>query len=208
MGNFCSSKSGGSVETDKDGDIKIDNSSEPKFKLVIVGDSTVGKTSLLTKIIDKDFNMQTTPTVGVDFKNVVVEVYNKKVHLQIWDTAGQERFRSIAAQYYRRANGCLLLFDITRRETFTALPRWIEDITTNSNELVKITVVGNKKDLSDSRKVTENEADMFCLRQKNNINYTEISVKETDQEAITHIFEEMAKEILNQREANINSPSF
>jgi GTPase SAR1 family protein len=74
--------------------------------------------------------------------------------------AGQERFRAIAQPYYRRSHGALLMFDITRRETFTALPRWIEDITTNSNENTKITVIGNKKDMEHVRQVTENEADV------------------------------------------------
>jgi len=123
------------------------------FKLLVIGDSGVSKSSLLLRFSDGTFSDSFITTIGVDYKVKNLEIEGKPVKLQIWDTAGQERFRTITSSYYRAANGILLVYDITEYETFKGISKWITEINRYaSDNLVKI-LIGNKCDLVNERKV-------------------------------------------------------
>eukprot|EP01033_Poteriospumella_lacustris_P007674 gene7674-gene8408 len=123
------------------------------FKFIIIGDTCVGKSCFLLQFTDKRFQHVHDMTIGVEFGSRTIDLNNKLIKLQIWDTAGQESFRSITRSYYRGACSALLMYDITRRETFTHLSRWLDEAKQNSNPELVIMLVGNKKDLEHKRAV-------------------------------------------------------
>jgi len=135
-------------------------------KLLLIGNSSVGKSSLLLRFSDKQWlpEDEASATIGVDFRVHKLEVHGRKVKMSIWDTAGQERFRTITASYYRGAQGVILVYDVSSRESFEALPRWLEELENYvPPEVVKI-VVGNKLDKEYSRQVPTTEAAAFAAR--------------------------------------------
>jgi len=131
-------------------------------KYIIIGDTGVGKSCLLLQFTDKRFQQVHDLTIGVEFGARMITIDNKQVKLQIWDTAGQESFRSITRSYYRGAAGALLVYDITRRETFNHLASWLEDARTHSNSNMTIMLIGNKSDLEGRRAVTFEEGQAFA----------------------------------------------
>lgn len=135
-----------------------DDDYDMNFKIIIVGDSGVGKSNIGTRYIDNKFISDTRATVGVEFfiKNLVIN--NTKIRAHIWDTAGQEKFRAITKSYYRGAKGALVVFDITRRESFTNTDKWITELRANGEQDLIITLIGNKCDLDCERIVTKEEA--------------------------------------------------
>merc|ERR1712087_1099797 len=145
------------------------------FKLVLIGDASVSKTSLLLRFADDSFEDNYISTVGVDFRFRTVTVYNELVKLQIWDTAGQERFRTITSAYYRGANGVILVYDITNAETFSHVQDWLDEVHKAAGESVTKLVVGNKADLTDLRKVEEDRASQYA--QSVNASFIETSAK-------------------------------
>ena len=156
------------------------NAQIPKISLVVIGDTGVGKSCLLLQFVDRRFSASHDLTVGVDFGSRIVDIDGERIKLQIWDTAGQESFRSIARSYYRDASGALLVFDVTRRETFEHLERWLQETRQFASQHISITLVGNKADLvRESRRhrraVTTEEAQAFA--QNNGIEYIETSAK-------------------------------
>ena len=133
------------------------------FKLLIVGESGVGKTCMLLRFADNSFEENFLSTIGVDFKVRELDVDNKHVKLQIWDSAGQERFRNITTSYYRNCGGIIIVYDITRHDTFVKVTEWIEEVRKNTNN-VPLLLVGNKADLIEKRQVTEQEAKSLADR--------------------------------------------
>ncbi|EAY23387.1 hypothetical protein TVAG_070500 [Trichomonas vaginalis G3] len=133
------------------------------FKLLIVGESGVGKTCMLLRFADNSFEENFLSTIGVDFKVREIDVDGKRVKLQIWDSAGQERFRNITTSYYRNCGGIIIVYDITRHDTFTKVTEWIEDVRKITSN-VPLLLVGNKADLEDKRAVTEQEAKELANR--------------------------------------------
>lgn len=127
------------------------------YKVVLVGDSGVGKTNILLRSLNKEFNQNTKATVGVEFGSINMKIDNKIVKGQIWDTAGQERYRAITSAYYRGAHGALIVYDVTQRDTFDSIDKWISDLRSNTDERLVITIIGNKIDLVDKRQVTSEE---------------------------------------------------
>ena len=132
------------------------------FKYIIIGDTGVGKSCLLLQFTDKRFQPVHDLTIGVEFGARMVNIESKNVKLQVWDTAGQESFRSITRSYYRGAAGALLVYDITRRETFEHLTTWLEDARQHSSTNMVIMLIGNKCDLEDIRAVTKEEGEAFA----------------------------------------------
>lgn len=129
------------------------------YKILVIGNSTVGKSSLLSRFVDNIVHENHLATIGVDFKIKTMVVDGKKVKLQIWDTAGQERFRSIVASYYKNADAVILMYDITNRESFREISKWnIELDEYGPSDVVKI-LVGNKSDLDSLRQVTPQEGE-------------------------------------------------
>ncbi|KAM3821836.1 ras-related protein Rab-2B [Vipera latastei] len=132
------------------------------FKYVIIGDTGVGKSCLLLQFTDKRFVAVHDLTIGVEFGARMISIENKKIKLQIWDTAGQESFRSITRSYYRGTAGALLVYDITRRETFNHLYTWLEDARQHSSPHMVIMLIGNKSDMENRRVVQKEEGEAFA----------------------------------------------
>ncbi|KAI9122613.1 hypothetical protein QN277_009910 [Acacia crassicarpa] len=132
------------------------------FKYIIIGDTGVGKSCLLLQFTDKRFQPVHDLTIGVEFGARMITIDNKPIKLQIWDTAGQESFRSITRSYYRGAAGALLVYDITRRETFNHLASWLEDARQHANANMTIMLIGNKCDLAHRRAVSTEEGEQFA----------------------------------------------
>lgn len=132
------------------------------FKYIIIGDTGVGKSCLLLQFTDKRFQPVHDLTIGVEFGARMINIDSKQIKLQIWDTAGQESFRSITRSYYRGAAGALLVYDITRRDTFSHLASWLEDARQHANPSMTIMLIGNKSDLSHKREVSTEEGERFA----------------------------------------------
>ncbi|XP_023722675.1 ras-related protein Rab-4A [Cryptotermes secundus] len=145
------------------------------FKFLVIGNAGSGKSCLLHQFIESKFKDESSHTIGVEFGSKIVNVGGKSVKLQIWDTAGQERFRSVTRSYYRGAAGALLVYDITNRESFSALANWLSDARTLASPNIVILLVGNKKDLDGEREVTFLEASRFA--QENELMFLETSAK-------------------------------
>lgn len=146
------------------------------FKYIVIGDTGTGKSCLLLQFTDKRFQHVHDLTVGVEFGSRNVTIAQKKaIKLQIWDTAGQESFRSITRSYYRGACAALLLYDITRRDSFLHLTQWLEEVQRTANPEIVIMLVGNKIDLEHRRAVTTNEGREFA--RKHNLIFIETSAK-------------------------------
>jgi Ras-related protein Rab-2A len=149
------------------------------FRYIIIGDTEVGKSSLLLQFTEKQFNFEHDMTIGVEMGSRQVTLGSKKVKLEIWDTAGQESYLSITRSYYRGADGCLLVFDITNRKSFESLSMWLSEAKQNSNNPnLVILMIGNKADLQDSRQVSSQEAMDFAVA--NQLTYLEITAKSYD----------------------------
>jgi len=145
------------------------------FKYIIIGDTGVGKSCLLLQFTDKRFQPVHDLTIGVEFGARMVNIDNKQVKLQIWDTAGQESFRSITRSYYRGAAGALLVYDITRRDTFKHLSVWLEEARQHSQSNMTIMLIGNKNDLEHRRAVSFEEGKAFA--DANGLIFMETSAK-------------------------------
>ena len=162
------------------------------FKLILIGNSGVGKSCILQRYIKHTFEESYKCTIGVDFLMKSIVINGQTVKLQLWDTAGQEKYKSMASSYYRGANVALIVFDITNHESFDALPLWIENFYKNGPEQKNIILIGNKNDLTDLRQVTQKEAEAFS--ETNNMMYFETSAKEGDN--IEYIFNYAAEKLL------------
>ena len=127
------------------------------FKIVIIGDSGVGKTNLISRYLKNDFKPETKATIGVEFNDKKYEYKNKKIKIQIWDTAGQERYRSLTSMYYKGAKGAILVYDITSKNSFENIDKWLIEMKKTADENIKIILIGNKCDLIDKREVKEDD---------------------------------------------------
>ena len=132
------------------------------FKVLLLGNSNVGKSSLFLRFVDDIWNDTFVPTIGVDFKIKTFNIDSKKIKMHIWDTAGQERFKNIIASYYRGAHGILLLYDVTDKDSFKNLSNWLIEIEKNASKNVLKVLIGNKCDLEDKRVVTFNQGKEFA----------------------------------------------
>ncbi|KAH0785497.1 small GTP-binding protein [Histomonas meleagridis] len=147
-------------------------------KIVVVGDSGIGKTSFLIQLVRGQWLGETQPTLGVEFLNKVVQTEKHKIQIQLWDTAGQELFRSVTRNYYRGATGCFVLFDITNRDSFSNVQSWLDDVLDLANTNAITILIGNKSDLSEKRQVTTAEAEQFA--NERSMFYFETSAKTGD----------------------------
>jgi Ras-related protein Rab-1A len=159
------------------------------FKILIIGDSGVGKSCLLLKFTDRYFNDSYISTIGVDFKIQTIQLDNKIIKLQIWDTAGQDRFKTITTSYYRGSHGIVIVYDITDKESFLNVHNWLEEINKYASDNVKILLVGNKCDLQNHRQVSIQEGKELANRL--NIPFIEASAK--DSTNVQQLFINLAK---------------
>jgi Ras-related protein Rab-1A len=163
--------------------MKIGTDSKPLlsdylFKLLLIGDSGVGKSCLLLRFADDTYTESYISTIGVDFKIRTIELESKTIKLQIWDTAGQERFRTITSSYYRGAHGIIVVYDVTDRDSFQNVKQWLHEIDRYACENVNKLLVGNKSDLEAKRAVPTEEAKEFA--DSLGIEFLETSAKNAD----------------------------
>jgi len=162
------------------------------FKLLLIGDSGVGKTCILFRFSDDAFNTTFISTIGIDFKIKTIEIDGKRVKLQIWDTAGQERFHTITTSYYRGANGIMLVYDITNPKSFDNITKWIKNITDFASDDVERILLANKCDMEEKRMISTARGHEIATQ--NNIKFYETSAK--NDQNISEAFITLAKDIL------------
>ena len=168
------------------------------FKVLLLGDSDVGKSSLILRYTEETFNSKLVNSIGVDFKMKKKEIDGKVIKVQIWDTAGHERFRSITYSYYRGANAIIIVFDLSDKKSFISITEWLKQIEKHAKENVFKFLVGNKSDLVEERKVTYEEAKQYA--DEHELPYIETSAKEGIN--INELFDSSIKSFLT------NSKSF
>ena len=145
-------------------------------KILTLGDTTVGKTSIILRYTKEKFNNVFLATIGIDFQKKIVNIGNNKVNVVLWDTAGQERFKKITSQYLYNGDGAILVFDITQKNTFERINYWLEELEKKKNiEEMSLVLVGNKIDLNDKREVSIDDINKFSQERK--IKYFETSAK-------------------------------
>ncbi|XP_021498857.2 ras-related protein Rab-12 [Meriones unguiculatus] len=171
-----------------------------KLQVIIIGSRGVGKTSLMERFTDDTFCEACKSTVGVDFKIKTVELRGKKIRLQIWDTAGQERFNSITSAYYRSAKGIILVYDITKKETFDDLPKWMKMIDKYASEDAELLLVGNKLDCEADREISRQQGEKFA-QQVTGMRFCEASAK--DNFNVDEIFLKLVDDILKKMPLDI-----
>ncbi|MCO5589127.1 hypothetical protein L7F22_043093 [Adiantum nelumboides] len=135
------------------------------FKVVLIGDSAVGKSQLLNRFARNEFTLDSKATIGVEFQTRTIVVDQKTVKAQIWDTAGQERYRAVTSAYYRGAVGAMLIYDITKRQTFDHIARWLEELRSHADNNIVIMLIGNKTDLATLRAVPTEDAKEFAEKE-------------------------------------------
>ena len=177
------------------------------FKIVLVGDSSVGKTNLFLRYIKNEFDPQTKATIGVEFGTKIIKINNYNIKIQIWDTAGQERYKSITNAYYKGAQGAFLVYDITNKSSFLNIDKWIRDLKNNGDEKIVLFLIGNKNDLNDDRVIDTNEGKNKA--KENKMFFLETSAKNNDNvnnafdEIINNIFD-VYKNLIEEEENTIN----
>ena len=175
---------------------------DQKIKIMVIGESLVGKTALIKRYTKNTFGGEYLTTVGIDFQDKFLNINGKEIKIELWDTAGQERFRNIAKNYFQSSDGFLLVYDLTKKSSFENLEFWNTQINLNAPKETKYILVGNKKDLENQREVQIEEGEDFA--KKNNIKFFETSAK--DGTNVIDVFETLAKEIVNDVE-QINTRS-
>ncbi|KAL8057945.1 hypothetical protein ABFX02_04G216800 [Erythranthe guttata] len=171
------------------------------FKIVVIGDSAVGKSNLLSRFARDEFDHNSKATIGVEFQTQVVELDGKEVKAQVWDTAGQERFRAVTSAYYRGAVGALIVYDITRKATFENTKRWLEELNIHCDTAVAKMLVGNKSDLEEIREVSVEEGK--SLAEEEGLFFIETSALESTnvmkafEIVIRAIYDKVSRKILN-----------
>ena len=164
------------------------------YKVVLIGDSGVGKSNLLSRFTRNEFSLETKSTIGVEFATRSITVDSKTIKAQIWDTAGQERYRAITSAYYRGAVGALLVYDISNGMTFKNVERWLTELRENAASNIVIMLVGNKSDLRHLREVTTEEAKGFS--EKHGLSFIETSA--LDSTNVELAFQTIITEIYHQ----------
>jgi small GTP-binding protein len=163
------------------------------FKVVLVGDMSVGKTNIIAKYLKNDFSEDYKTTIGVEFHSKIAKVEGHVVKAQIWDTCGQERFKSITDSYYRGAKGAFVVYDITRKNTFESVDSWISALRSAADKNLNIIIIGNKSDLEDQRQVETEQGEEKA--QNNEAAFMETSAYSGDN--IDKAFDNMITDVYN-----------
>ncbi|KOB62733.1 hypothetical protein PFHG_04506, partial [Plasmodium falciparum HB3] len=167
------------------------------FKIVPIGDSGVGKSNLLSRFTRDEFNLESKSTIGVEFATKSIQLKNNKIiKAQIWDTAGQERYRAITSAYYRGAVGALLVYDITKKNSFENIEKWLKELRDNADSNIVILLVGNKSDLKHLRVINDNDATQYAKKEK--LAFIETSALEATNVELA--FHQLLNEIYNVRQ--------
>ncbi|AEC08901.1 putative small GTP-binding protein [Arabidopsis thaliana] len=183
------------------GTYKAEDDYDYLFKVVLTGDSGVGKSNLLSRFTRNDFSHDSRSTIGVEFATRSIQVDDKIVKAQIWDTAGQERYRAITSAYYRGAVGALLVYDVTRHVTFENVERWLKELRDHTDANTVIMLVGNKADLNHLRAISTEEVKDFAERENTFFMETSaleaINVENAFTEVLTQIYRVVSKKALD-----------
>jgi small GTP-binding protein len=174
----------------------MEEQNEIKMKILLIGESKVGKTCLINSYVIRSFNINQLSTVGLDFRTKKLDIQGKQIILNIYDTAGQERFRNLATGYMKSADGFLVCFDLTSESTLENVTYWINSIKNTARKNASMLIIGNKSDLNEDREVTTEQGKQFAA--KNGIDYLETSSKMHI--GVDEAFETLVKKILEQRE--------
>ena len=132
---------------------------EMMFKVVLVGDSFVGKTNIMSKYLKNEFHEDSKATVGVEFGSRQFTIEGHSIKAQVWDTAGQERYKAITSAYYKGAKGAFVVYDITRKGSFESVERWVNDLLSSGDKKIIILLIGNKCDLEEQRQITKEQGE-------------------------------------------------
>jgi len=171
--------------------IRQDHDYDYLFKIVLIGDSGVGKSNILSRFTRKEFNLDSKTTIGVEFAQKTLNIDGKIVRAQIWDTAGQERYRAITSAYYRGAVGALLVYDISKSSSFENVDKWLKELKDHADSQTVVMLTGNKADLKQLRIVPTEEAATYA--QKHNLAFIETSAM--DGTGVDKAFEIVLNEI-------------
>ncbi|XP_044504681.1 ras-related protein Rab11C-like [Mangifera indica] len=184
---------------------RVDHEYDYLFKIVLIGDSGVGKSNILSRFTRNEFCLESKSTIGVEFATRTLQIEGKTVKAQIWDTAGQERYRAITSAYYRGAVGALLVYDITKRQTFDNVQRWLRELRDHADSNIVIMMAGNKSDLNHLRAVREEDG--HSLAEKEGLSFLETSaleatnVEKAFQTILTEIYHIVSKKALAAQQA-------
>ncbi|XP_077239385.1 ras-related protein Rab11B-like [Tasmannia lanceolata] len=180
---------------------RVDEDYDYLFKLVLIGDSGVGKSNLLSRFTRNEFSLESKSTIGVEFATRSIRVDDKVVKAQIWDTAGQERYRAITSAYYRGAVGALLVYDVTRHITFENVERWLKELRGHTDDNIVIMLVGNKADLRHLRSVSTDDGQAFAERESTYFMETSAlestNVENAFSEVLTQIYRVVSRKALD-----------
>ena len=174
---------------------------EMMFKVVLVGDSFVGKTNMMSKYLKNEFHEDSKATVGVEFGSKQFLVDGHPIKAQIWDTAGTERYKAITSAYYKGAKGAFVVYDITKKDTFKSVDKWVSDLTSAASQNIIIMVVGNKNDLEEQRQISKEEGENKA--RELNVAFLETSALTGDN--LDKAFEIMMNEMYNKNKEAIES---
>lgn len=170
---------------------RVDHEYDYLFKIVLIGDSGVGKSNILSRFTRNEFCLESKSTIGVEFATRTVQIEGKTIKAQIWDTAGQERYRAITSAYYRGAVGALLVYDITKKQTFDNVQRWLRELRNHADSNIVIMLAGNKLDLTHLRAVQLEEA--HSMAEKEGLSFLETSA--LDATNVENAFQTILSEI-------------
>ena len=174
------------------------------FKIVLIGDSGVGKTNLLGRYLKKEYKEETKATVGVEFGEKKYELNGLKIKAQIWDTAGQERYKAITSMYYKGAKGALIVFDLSSKNTFQNVEKWYNEIKKTSDPNINLILIGNKSDLKDKRQISTEEGENKAKEM--NVAYLETSALNADN--VDKAFDLLIQEITKKMKKEIEEEEY
>ena len=178
----------------------MENQSNIDYKIITLGDTNVGKTSLIMRYTLNEFNTNLFNTIGMDSKIKDIEIDSKKIKIKIWDSAGQERFRSMQKYYYNKVDGIIFVYDITKKNTLKIIDSWIDEVKENVKGDISFILVGNKTDLEEEREVSIIEGEKFA--QKYNYHFLECSA--ANGIGVYEIFDYLVRDILKKKENQFN----
>ena len=173
-----------------------------KIKIVVVGDSGVGKTNLIKRFITNEFSENFKATIGVEFMSKTYRINKHLFKIEIWDTAGQERYKSITAVYYKGAKGALVVYDTTEQTTFDDIDKWLLEIKDKTSKNLKLMIIGNKIDLKDEREVKNEEA----MKKAESLRIPLMETSALDATNVKEAFCDLLKEIYKDMKDNLNNP--
>ena len=171
-----------------------ENDYDIKLKIMLLGDSTVGKTSILRRYCKNEFSNKYATTIGIDFQFKNMIKFDKRIRLQIWDTAGQERYKVVAKNYFNSSDGFVILYDITNKESFQNVTSWISQINDIASKAVKFILFGNKNDLEEARIVKKNEGENMAKKYSMLFYETSAKTGENINEGFDFLVNEILKE--------------